>query len=131
MFFVNRSLGRKAVPEALRLAGEKVIVHDEHFAQDAKDEEWLTHAGNQGWVVLSADKRIRYRGSEFSALKEAGVRAFILTAKSQMTGAQMGTAFVAALPHVKAEALSHDGALIAHVWKDGRVQVVFPEKASP
>jgi hypothetical protein len=126
VFFVDRSLGRKAVPEALRQAGEAVVVHDEHFAQDAKDEEWLTHAGKKGWIVLSADKRIRYRGNEFSALKEAGVRAFFLTAKSEMTGAQMGAAFVAALPHIKECTLGHARALIAHVWKNGRVQVVFP-----
>ncbi len=127
VFFVDRSLGRKAVPDALREAGETVVVHDERFAQNAPDEEWLAQAGEKGWIVLSADKRIRYRENEFGALREAGVRAFILTAKSQMTGVQMGEAFVSALPHIKQCALQHEGALIAHVWRDGRVQVVFPK----
>lgn len=126
MFFVDRSLGRKTVPEALREAGEEVMVHDEQFAQDAKDEEWLSRAGAEGWIVLSADKKIRYRVNELDALKEAGVKAFILTAKSKMTGVQMGAVFVSALPSIKDCILKYKGALIAHIWRDGRVQVVFP-----
>jgi hypothetical protein len=126
VFFVDRSLGRNTVPEALREAGEEVMVHDEQFAQDAKDEEWLSRAGKEGWLVLSADKRIRYRQNELDALKEAGVKAFILTAKKQMKGAVMGGVFLTALPSIKNCALQHKGALIAHVWRDGRVQVFFP-----
>ena len=128
VFFVDRSLGRMAVPDALRQAGETVVVHDERFAQNAPDEEWLAQAGAEGWIVLSADKRIRYRQNESGALRSAGVRAFILTAKSALKGAQMGEAFVSALPHIKQCALKHEGALIAHVWRDGRVQVVFPKR---
>ena len=60
VFFVDRSLGRKIIPGALRDAGEEVRIHDEHFPQDAKDEVWLAEAGKQGWVVLTKDKNIRY-----------------------------------------------------------------------
>ncbi len=126
VFFVDRSLGRKVVPDALRQAGESVIVHDEYFPQNTRDEQWLERAGKEGWIVLSADKRIRYRANELNALKTAGVRAFILTTKSQMTGAQMSAAFVAAISAIKVCTAHCQGSLIAHVYKDGSVQVVFP-----
>ena len=38
IFFIDRSLGRKVVPGALRTAGEEVRIHDDYFPQDAKDE---------------------------------------------------------------------------------------------
>ncbi len=129
VFFIDRSLGKNAVPTALRNAGEKVILHDDLFAQAAKDEEWLGRAGREGWIVLSADKKIRYREGEREALKAAGVCAFILTTKGGVTGAQMGEAFVKALPRIKAHLLKQAPPLIAHVWKDGSVEGVFPKGA--
>ncbi|MGH7991598.1 MAG: hypothetical protein ACREDS_15585 [Limisphaerales bacterium] len=57
VFFIDRSLGRKIIPDTLRNAGEEVCVHDELFAQNAKDEVWLAEAGKQGWIVLTKDKK--------------------------------------------------------------------------
>jgi len=53
VFFIDRSLGRKAVATALRSAGARVEVHDDHLPQDAKDEEWLQYVGARNWVVLT------------------------------------------------------------------------------
>jgi len=41
VFFIDRSLGRRVIPAALREAGEEVRIHDDYFPQDAKDEVWL------------------------------------------------------------------------------------------
>ena len=73
VFFVDRSLGRKIIPEALRHAGEEVRIHDEHFPQNAKDEVWLTEVGQRGWIVLTKDTHIRYRATESAALLAAGL----------------------------------------------------------
>jgi hypothetical protein len=45
VFFIDRSLGRKAVATALRKVGAQVEVHDDHLPQNAKDEEWLRFVG--------------------------------------------------------------------------------------
>ena len=37
VFFIDRSVGKKTVANALREAGLHVEVHDDHFAQDALD----------------------------------------------------------------------------------------------
>jgi len=46
----------------LRDAGLDVEIHDDHFAPDAKDEEWLSAVGRKQWIVVTRDERIRYRG---------------------------------------------------------------------
>jgi hypothetical protein len=45
--FLDRSLGKHIVAEALRQAGAAVEVHDDHFLQDARDEEWLREVGQR------------------------------------------------------------------------------------
>jgi hypothetical protein len=82
-FFIDRSLGRHAVPEALRQAGVTVHtmadVYGERVGQGLDDEEWLEDAGQRGWAVLMKDAKIRYRQIELEALKSHRVRAFVLT----------------------------------------------------
>ena len=85
VFFIDRSLGKKIVAQALRDIGETVEIHDDHFAPDAKDEDWLVEVGKRGWIVLTKDDRIRYRATERTALASARVRAFVLTS-SQLQG---------------------------------------------
>src|SRR5438876_8403358 len=53
VFFIDRSLGRKKVPEALRAAGLDIRVHDELFPQATQDAVWLMEAGAQRWVVIT------------------------------------------------------------------------------
>jgi PIN like domain len=71
VFFVDRSLGRRVIPDALRGAGARVELHDDHFSQDAQDQVWLAEAGKRGWVVLTKDKHLRYRAVETNALISA------------------------------------------------------------
>lgn len=51
-FFIDRSLGRHAVPAALREAGVTVHtmadVYGERVGQGLDDEEWLRDAGRRG-----------------------------------------------------------------------------------
>ncbi len=79
-FFVDRQLGRFIVPEALRAAGAHVEAHDDHFAQNTPDVEWLTKAGKWGWVVISKDQNIRRNPLELAAYEAAKVRGFFVTA---------------------------------------------------
>lgn len=95
-FFVDRSLGKHVVPDALRAAGARVEVHDDYFAQDALDEVWLPAVGQKGWAVLTSDDRIRYRQAERSAAMAARVALFIFTGK-RMRAAAIADALVRAL----------------------------------
>lgn len=124
VFFVDRSLGRKIIPDALRAAGEEVRVHDDFFPQDAKDEMWLADVGRKGWVVLTKDKHIRYRALEIQALLSAKTRAFILTARGDLTGAEVGQIFIKAMPAMKKLCGTTAPPFIGRVSRDGSVTLV-------
>lgn len=92
VFFVDRSLGSKYVPEALQEVGAHVEIHAKYFPDEAEDADWLADVGRRGWVVLTKDDRIRYRPHEIAAIERAGVRAFVLTT-ARMKGAEMAALF--------------------------------------
>ena len=121
--FIDRSLGKKTVAEALRVAGANVEVHDDHFVPDAPDETWLTAVGAKGWIVLTKDERIRFRTIEREALMNARVRAFVLTA-GNMDGATMARVLVEALPKITRLSRRRPPPFIATVSKTGSVTML-------
>ena len=114
VFFVDRSLGRRYVAEALRGQGARVEIHDDHFPIDAKDPDWLVEVGRRGWVVLMKDKRVRRIRLELDALIAAKVRAFVLTA-GNLTGPEMADVFVLQLHRIAALAVSRPAPFVAGV----------------
>jgi len=95
-FFIDRSLGRRIVPEAIEAAGYVVhtlaSVYGEREGQRVEDERWLRDAGAADWVVLLKDDRIRRRPAELEALVDARVRAFCLT-NAQLRGDEQAVRF--------------------------------------
>ena len=124
VFFVDRSLGRRIIPDALREAGVRVEPHDDHFQPNAPDAVWLAEVGRRGWVVLTKDKRIRYRVNELHALMTGKVCAFVLTAKGDLSGVEIGRIFVQALPAMKKLCAATAPPFVAHVSRDGGVSIV-------
>jgi len=119
VFFVDRSLGRKHVAQALREAGATVEVHDDHFPQDTPDVDWLLEVGRRGWVVLSKDERIRRNSIERSALETAQVRAFFLT-QQDITGVEMADLFKRALSGMIKRTISEPAPFICTISRSGQ-----------
>ena len=107
----------------MRGVGAKVEVHDDHFPQDATDENWLTEVGKKEWIVLTKDRRIRFRAIERTALINAGVRAFVLTA-GDIDGAAMAAVFVKALPKILRFSGKYAPPFIATISKTGSVAML-------
>ena len=120
---MDRNLGKKIVADALRQAGADVRVHDDLFSPDARDEEWLSEVGRRQWVVLTKDARIRYREIERMALMNAGVRAFVLTAKN-LQGSEVANVFVRALPAIQRFITRHTPPFIAKITRSGRISML-------
>jgi thiamine monophosphate synthase len=97
-----------------------VKVHDELFSPGMGDRVWLGVAGEKQRIVLTQDSRIRYHRSTTVELLAAGVRAFALVGRN-LTGKEMGSIFVKALPEIKALCQTKSAPFIAHVYSDGRV----------
>ena len=123
--FLDRSLGKQIIATALRTAGFQVEVHDDRFNIDAKDQEWLAAVGRKGWVVLTKDKRLKYRKVELAAVVAAKARVFALTAGS-VQGSEMADIFVRAMPKIKAYVEASSPPYIVSISKTGLLSTVYP-----
>jgi predicted nuclease of predicted toxin-antitoxin system len=127
-FYVDRCVG-KAVVRALRDAGARVEAHDDHFAQDAPDEEWIPDVATRDWVILTKDKNIRRRAGEREALVTAKARIITLTS-GNMTGATMSDIFVAHIADMEHLAATQPAPFVAVLGPDG-MQIVLPKPTGP
>jgi hypothetical protein len=126
-FFIDRSLGRKHLAEALQELGytshTMASVYGERAAQDLKDEQWLADVGQHGWVVLMKDDAIRRRPTERDALSAAGVRAFCLT-NANLRASEQTARFVGNLQRIVRQARRR-GPYIYGVY-DGSIRRLWP-----
>lgn len=121
-FFIDRCLGKK-VAAALTTEYTKIEVHDNHFPPDERDQVWLASVGARGWVVLTKDKNIRRNHLERGALRDAGVKAFILTSP-HLTAVEMCAVLKKALPKMAKLAGAKRLGFIALIHKNGRIQTL-------
>jgi hypothetical protein len=129
VFFVDRCLGGKVVPDALRQAladKEELKVHHEHFEADAEDTEWLVEVGKRGWVVISQDQRIIRNPLEQRTLLAANV-AFFGIGQANLGGQETGRALVEALPVIRRALRRFKCPIIATVTLKGEVVVKWDE----
>jgi hypothetical protein len=77
-----------AILETLKKLEVRHERHLSHFERGAVDEVWLPFVGTHGWILLTADKRIRYNFLEKRALQENSVREFVF-ASGNLSGTEM------------------------------------------
>jgi len=122
-FFLDRTLGKNIFASSLRAAGLSVEIHDDHFPQDAKDSDWLIEVGTRKWIVLTNDRRIRYRPLELAALRASGVRAFVFT-RGDLTAQEMASVFLGARPTVFKTLRRNQGSFVASISRAGQVRLI-------
>lgn len=119
--FLDRSLGRRQVPDLLRAAGLRLRTLAEVYGipadENVEDVDWLTRAGQEGWGVLMKDERIRYRPAERAAVITHNVRAFCLTS-GNLRAAAMAHQYLVVL-HDIAEVCQQPGPFLYAVSSTG------------
>jgi uncharacterized protein with PIN domain len=123
-FFLDRQLGRHKMAGILREADLKVEVHDDHFAQDAPDPEWLSAAGRNNWIVITRDERIRYRAAEKQAIRRAKVRAFVLAAQGDLRAEMLAENFLKAIGRVRRIVEQQKPPFVAKISRSGDVSLL-------
>ncbi|HEX3550880.1 MAG TPA: hypothetical protein VHT53_10915 [Candidatus Elarobacter sp.] len=118
--FVDRSLGSKKIPDAIRALGIRVEIHDDHFSRDEDDTVWLSYCGANGWIVLTKDERIRRDPSEIRAVAASGAHA-IFIGRQDVTAEQMIADLMPALPKLLRKMSLAGEPLFAVIHKGGRV----------
>jgi hypothetical protein len=127
VFFVDRSLGKNIVPQALIEAGIKVERHSDHFPDDAPDVLWLLKCGEEGWIALAKDKAIRSNETERQALFNASVAAFFLTS-ANTTGEENANSILKGLSKIANLLEQQRRPFIARIDKDGGVALWLDHK---
>lgn len=111
----------------LRQEGVEVHVHDDLFAPGTTDEEWLSEVGRRRWIVLTKDRRIRYRTPERLAVQRARVAMFVLTA-GDCQGKEMAVIFAKALPKITRFLSRNPPPFIATVARSGSISMLVDLK---
>ena len=135
VFFTDRDLGRH-FPEVLSAAGLTVERHDDHFAPDTADEDWLAEVGQREWVALTHDRRIRHKPNELAAVTRHRVSLLVLVGAAPYP--ELAQAFVTTLPRVETFLARNTPPFIGKVYRPspadlrrnasapGRVELWYP-----
>ena len=107
----------------LRDEGDVAHVQYDAFGSGAQDVEWLPEVGARGWILITKDKHIRKREIELRALREAGVRAFVLTAAG-LTGNEQARVLKDALPAMLRLLRRRATAFVARVTAGSNVEIM-------
>jgi predicted nuclease of predicted toxin-antitoxin system len=119
-FFIDRALGKKSVPDALKTAGANVEIHCDHFAPEAADVDWLPVVAQKGWVVLTKDVNIGRRYLEVLAIAQHGAKVFVLNS-GNLTSNEMVDIFVESLDKISAFSQNHEPPFIAKINKQSKI----------
>jgi PIN like domain len=122
-FFLDRQLGRYKMAAILRAADLRVEVHDDHFAQDAKDNELLSAVSERGWI-FTRDERIRYRVAERKSLRRGTGRAFVLAAQGNLRAEMLAENLLKALPGIRRIIAQHNPPFLAKISRNGDVTLL-------
>jgi predicted nuclease of predicted toxin-antitoxin system len=121
VFYIDRNLGKIAVPAALRAAGFSAEVHDDHLPSDAPDEVWISLCGQRNWIAITKDKNIRFRTHELSSIKVHKAKIFVLRAKN-LTGQAQGDLLARHARKLLKFALTERGPFVAGIDRAGNIK---------
>lgn len=97
-FFLDRSLGRVAVANRLRVAGWKLVMLTEHYGDSGQgqvtDSQWIRDAAGRGWPILMKDRRLRHRQAAIDLIIQHQAQCFVI-ARGDLTSAEMAERFLA------------------------------------
>ena len=117
----------RAIQDTLSKLGIHFERHLAHFDRGTLDETWLPLVGSNGWVLLTADKRIRYNFLEKHALKLHAVREFVFTS-GNMSGQDMAAALELAIPKMRRLSHKREPPFVASITRSGEVHLRWPKE---
>lgn len=117
-YFIDRDLGR-GVPRALQQVRDDVIYLEQRYAHDTPDEEWLSQAGREGWIVITRNRKISTNPAQQRAVRDHGVRCFCLVQKRPLTKWQMLTRLVRSWDAMEAAVDTRPAPFMIGIRQDG------------
>ena len=121
ILYLDRNLGNHVIANAIRDAGHRVEIHDDHLPIDAPDEDWISLVGKKSWVALTKDKNVRYRAGEIETIKSAKARVIVVRAKN-LTGSEIANLLTKYHHRMKMYAEKNTAPFIASIDRSGKVK---------
>ena len=121
VFFLDRNLGRYTVARALCAENIKVEVHDDHFPEDALDEEWIKSVAENSWIAVTKDDRIRHRTAEINAIRDYKARVIIVVSRNA-TGREIAEILLKGHKRIIRLAMRTPAPFIAKIYRGGSVR---------
>ncbi|MCY4590231.1 MAG: hypothetical protein OXE86_06635 [Alphaproteobacteria bacterium] len=123
--FLDRNLGKHIVSARLRDAGVHVEVHDDRFAIDAPDEEWIRSVARRGWVAVTRDRNLRYRAHEMNSIREHAARVIVIRMKNA-SGVAMADLLIRSLPRIAQFVAATPAPFVVAITSNGALRQVWP-----
>lgn len=125
--FVDRSLGRLALPRLLRAGGIQLVTLAEHYGiprdETVEDTTWIADAAQRGWLLFMKDERIRRRPAEQRAMQRHAARCFCM-ANANLTSAAMAERYLVNWRRIRRAAVEPGPYLYAvHLDRIERLQI--------
>lgn len=96
MIFIDASVPRSVADQVKKMRPDACWLAD-LFSPNTKDTEWLQKAGEEGWLVITHDKKIKTRPGERRAIIEHGVGCFILAYRGNLKKPEIAEIVLGAL----------------------------------
>jgi predicted nuclease of predicted toxin-antitoxin system len=125
MIFIDRSIPRGAADIVKRARSDCCWLED-LFAHDAAEDVWLARAGDEGWIVLTHDKKVRRRQAEREAIMEHGVGCFIFNYKQDLKKFEIAALILAVLEEIETKFKQTARPFIYTVNKTGGFKRIEP-----
>jgi predicted nuclease of predicted toxin-antitoxin system len=123
-FFIDECVAMRQVAEVVRDAGHVAHVQGEAtFGTGTPDVEWLPKIGERDWILITKDKNIRKREIELRALRQSGVRAFVITAGG-LRGEEQARVIREAFPKMLRLLRRHRSSFIARITAESNVELI-------
>jgi hypothetical protein len=121
-YFTDRDLGN-TFPDILRAAGLRIERHRDHFRPDCPDAEWLEAVGQNRWIAITHDKRIRYKPNELAAVAKHEVGLLVVIGKAPFP--DLARSFAANAAAIERFVAAHRPPYIAKVYQFGAVTLWY------
>jgi hypothetical protein len=115
-----------AILQRLQALSVRFERHLAHCARGISDDEWLPLVGRKNWILLTADKRIRYNFLEKRALERNAVREFVF-ASGNMSGEEMAVSLERAIPKMQRLCRKCSPPFVAAITRAGEVHLRWPK----
>lgn len=124
--YLDAAVGCSEVKEAFNANKIKYKLHTSFYRPSTPDKEWLPRVGREGWVLITTDDSMQYRGAEKAAIMAYKVRSFVF--KPRMDGRGIARFLVRMMPAMRRFCGLHGRPFIGSLLESGTIRLILDNR---